>query len=39
VRNCTPLILNCALVKYAEDMAWLARVVHRDADVSYWKRG
>ena len=36
MRNCTPLILNCALVKYAEDMAWLARVVHRDADVSYW---
>ena len=38
VRDCVPLILNCALVKYAEDMAWLARLVRRDDDVAYWNQ-
>jgi alpha,alpha-trehalase len=38
VRDCVPLILNCALVKYAEDMAWLARLVRRDEDVAYWNK-
>jgi alpha,alpha-trehalase len=37
VRNCVPLILNCALVKYADDMAWIAGQVHRTDELAYWQ--
>jgi alpha,alpha-trehalase len=37
VRNCVPLILNCALVKYADDMAWMAGQVHRTDELAYWQ--
>jgi alpha,alpha-trehalase len=36
VRNCVPLILNCALVKYADDLAWIATQIRNGADVAYW---
>jgi alpha,alpha-trehalase len=36
VRDCVPLILNCALVKYADDMAWMATTIRRTEEVGYW---
>jgi alpha,alpha-trehalase len=38
VRNCTPLILNCALVKYADDLAITAIELRRAEEASYWQR-
>ena len=38
VRNCVPLILNCALVKYADDMAAIATELRLGEEAAYWRK-
>jgi alpha,alpha-trehalase len=38
VRNCVPLILNCALVKYADDMAAIATELRVGDEAAYWRK-
>ncbi len=37
VRNCVPLQLNCALVRYEENLAWIASMVGCDKDADGWR--
>lgn len=37
VRRCAPLITNCALVNFAENLAWFARRLHRPAEAARWE--
>lgn len=38
IRQCVPLQLNCALVRYEESLAWIAGKIGRDAEQSVWAR-
>jgi alpha,alpha-trehalase len=36
VRNCVPLQLNCALVRYEQSLAWIAETLHCQAEAEQW---
>lgn len=38
VRNCVPLITNCALVRYAQTLARLAAVLNEQKEQEHWQR-
>jgi alpha,alpha-trehalase len=38
IRQCVPLQLNCALVRYEESLAWIAGEIGREAEQRVWVR-
>lgn len=38
VRSCVPLQLNCALVRFADNLAWMADALRRPEDAEIWNR-
>lgn len=37
IRNCNPLITNCALVRYADTLSWMAGILGWEEEILFWQ--